>query len=43
MLHQAMMKTSVKYRAIYHLGRKAINILEAHSNDDKEAVYKRTE
>ena len=43
MLHQAMMKTSVKYRAIYHLGRKAINILEAHSSDDKEAVYKRTE
>ena len=43
MLHQAMMKTSVKYRSIYNLGKKAINLLGAYSTDDKEAIYRRTE
>ena len=43
MLHQAMMKTSVKYRSVYTLGKRAINILGAYSTDDKEAIYKRTE
>jgi hypothetical protein len=43
MLHQAMMKTSVKYRSIYSLGKKAINLLGAYSTDDKEAIYRRTE
>lgn len=43
MLHQAMMKTSVKYRSVHTLGKRAINILGAYSTDDKEAIYKRTE
>ena len=43
MLHQAMMKTSVKYRSVYNLGKKAINLLGAYSTDDKEAIYRRTE
>ena len=43
MLHQAMIKTSVKYRSVYNLGKKAINLLGAYSTDDKEAIYRRTE
>jgi hypothetical protein len=43
MLHQAMMKTSVKYRAIFNLGKRAINNLGAFSTNDKEAIYRRTE
>ena len=43
MLHEAMMKTSVKYRSVYNLGKRAIDLLGAHSTDDKEAIYKRTE
>ena len=43
MLHQAMMKTSVKYRSVYNLGKRAINLLGAYSTDDKEAIYRRTE
>ena len=43
MLHQAMMKTSVKYRSVYNLGKRAIDLLGAYSTDDKEAIYRRTE
>jgi len=43
MLHQAMIKTSVKYRSVYNLGKKAINLLEAYSTDDRESIYRRTE
>lgn len=43
MLHQAMMKTSVKYRTIFTLGKRAINNLRAFSTNDKEAIYRRTE
>lgn len=43
MLHQAMLKSSVKYRAVYTLGKRAINNLEVYSSNDKEAIYKRTE
>ena len=43
MLHQAMMKTSVKYRSVYNLGKKAINLLGAYSTDDRESIYRRTE
>lgn len=43
MLHQAMLKTSVKYRTIYDLGKKAINNLGAFSTTDKENIYRRTE
>lgn len=43
MLHQAMMKTSVKYRSIFNLGKKAINRLNVYSTDNKEKVYRRTE
>jgi len=31
MLHQAMTKTSAKYRAVYELGKKAIDYLGAYS------------
>ena len=43
MLHQAMMKTSIKYRSVYTLGKRAISLLGAYSTDDKEAIYRRTE
>ena len=43
MLHQAMMKTSAKYRAIFNLGMSAINIIGAYSENDKEQILKRTE
>lgn len=43
MLHQAMLKTSAKYRAIVNLGQRAIDKLGAYSSDDKESVYRRTE
>jgi hypothetical protein len=43
MLHQAMMKTSVKYRSIFNLGQRAIDNLGAHSTNDKESIYRRTE
>lgn len=42
-LHQMMMSSSVKYRTIYNLGNKAINILGVYSKFDKEKVFKRTE
>ena len=43
MLHQAMMKTSIKYRSVFKLGQRAINILGAYSTNDKESIYRRTE
>lgn len=43
MLHQAMTKTSAKYRAVYELGKKAIDYLGAYSQVDKENILKRTE
>lgn len=43
MLHQAMMKTSAKYRAIYTFGRNAISEIGAYSSDDKENILRRTE
>jgi len=43
MLHQAMMKTSAKYRAIYTLGRNAISEIGAYSSEDKENILRRTE
>ena len=43
MLHQAMMKTSAKYRAIYTLGKDAIDYIGAFSEEDKENILKRTE
>lgn len=43
MLHQAMMKTSAKYRAVYTLGKQAIDDIGAYSADDKENILRRTE
>lgn len=43
MLHQAMMKTSIKYRSVFKLGQRAIDILGAYSTNDKESIYRRTE
>ena len=43
MLHQEMMKTSVKYRTIYTLGKRAIDLIGAYSSNDKENVLKRVE
>lgn len=43
MLHQAMVKTSIKYRSVYNLGKKAIDLLGAYSADDRESIYRRTE
>lgn len=42
-LHQAMMKTSAKYRACYVLGNYYINLLGAYSSKDKENILKRVE
>jgi hypothetical protein len=43
MAHQSLMKSSAKYRAIYNLGRYAIERIGAKTSTDKESVYKRTE
>lgn len=43
MAHQSLMKSSAKYRAIYNLGRYAIEQIGAKASADKESVYKRTE
>jgi hypothetical protein len=37
------MSNSVKYRSIYKLGRRAIDEIGAHSQVDKENIFKRTE
>lgn len=41
-LHQAMTQ-SAKYRSVYNLGRKAIGILRAFSQSDREEIFKKTE
>lgn len=42
-LDQSMKTISIKYRAIWNLGRRAIKLLRAFSAKDKQTVFRRTE